>query len=286
MKWLVTGAGGVLGRAVLEVLAGPEGRGDHALGLDRSALDITDGTAVRTAVHRHRPDVVVNCAAYTAVDRAEAEETAAARANGDGPRLLAEACAESGARLCQVSTDYVFSGTGRVPYREDDLPAPGTAYGRTKLLGERAVLDLLPTTGAVLRTAWLYGVRGRSFVATMRDRAARGEAAWVVDDQYGQPSFAGDVAARIVALGRITDAHGVYHGTNSGVTTWFDLAREVYRLAGADPGMVRPIPTAALSGPVDRPAWTVLGHDRFAPIGLAPLRPWWRALRAAWHRLS
>lgn len=163
MRWLVTGAAGMLGRDTVAELAR---RGEDVTGLDRAALDVTRPDAVEDAVAAHRPDLVVNCAAYTAVDAAEHDELRALRVNGDGPAHLARACARHGARLVHVSTDYVFPGTARTPYPEDAPPAPRTAYGRTKLAGERAVLTALPDACAVVRTAWLYGAHGSSFVRT------------------------------------------------------------------------------------------------------------------------
>ncbi|MFI5683285.1 dTDP-4-dehydrorhamnose reductase [Streptomyces sp. NPDC051636] len=283
MRWLVTGAGGMLGRdTVGELLR----RGADVTGLDRAALDITDANAVRRAFAEHRPDIVVNCAAYTAVDDAETDEARALRINGEGPRLLARACAEHGARLIHVSTDYVFSGEARsTPYPEDHPPAPRTAYGRTKLAGERAVLEELPGASAVVRTAWLYGVHGRSFVRTMLELEGCRDTLDVVDDQRGQPTWSADVAARITDLGarlsRGTGAHGIFHATCSGEASWHELAREVFRLAGADPDRVRPTGSDAFPRPAPRPAYSVLGHDRWRETGLPPLRDWRSALHEA-----
>jgi dTDP-4-dehydrorhamnose reductase len=281
MRWLITGAGGMLGRDTVAELVR---RGEHATGLDHRALDITEPQAVRRAYEEHRPDVVVNCAAFTAVDAAETEEAQALAINGDGPRVLARACAAGGTRLIHVSTDYVFSGQARTtPYAEDDPPAPRTAYGRTKLAGERAVLAELPTTGAVVRTAWLYGVHGRSFVRTMIGLEADRPTLDVVDDQHGQPTWSADVAARIADLGpRVgPDLHGVFHATSAGEATWYDLAREVFRGIGADPDRVRPAGSDAHPRPAPRPAYSVLGHARWLRAGFAPPRDWRAALHDA-----
>ncbi|MFD7406135.1 dTDP-4-dehydrorhamnose reductase [Streptomyces sp. NPDC059866] len=281
MRWLVTGAGGMLGQDVVDTL---RGRGADVVALDRAALDVTRPDAVEAAFAGHRPDLVVNCAAYTAVDDAETDEERARCVNADGPRLLARACAASGARLLHVSTDYVFSGTARTsPYPEDLPPAPRTAYGRTKLAGERAVLAELPLTGAVVRTAWLYGVHGRSFVRTMLGLQARRDTVDVVDDQRGQPTWSADVAARIADLGpRLGPAlHGVFHATNSGEATWYDLAREVFGAIGADPARVRPTSSAAFPRPAPRPAYSALAHGRWREAGLPPPRDWRAALHEA-----
>ncbi|MDX2545971.1 dTDP-4-dehydrorhamnose reductase [Streptomyces sp. WI04-05B] len=281
MKWLVTGAAGMLGRDTVEELLR---RGENVVGLARAALDITDPDDVRRVFTDHEPDLVVNCAAYTAVDDAETDEETALRINGVGPRLLAQACAEHGARLIHVSTDYVFDGEARdTPYPEDHTPAPRTAYGRTKLAGEQAVLATLPDAGVVLRTAWLYGAHGGNFVRTMIDLEARRDTLDVVDDQRGQPTWSADVAVRIADLGpRIgPEAHGVLHATNSGETTWFELAREVFRLIDADPERVRPTTSAAFTRPAPRPEYSALGHRRWQQTGLGALRDWRTALHEA-----
>ncbi|MET8585982.1 dTDP-4-dehydrorhamnose reductase [Streptomyces collinus] len=280
--WLITGAGGMLGQ---DVLARLRRDGERAVGLARGELDIADGDAVREAVAAHRPGIVVNCAAWTAVDDAEAHEAEALRVNGDGPGRLAEACAESGARLVHVSTDYVFAGDGSAPYAEDAPTAPRGAYGRTKLAGERAVLAALPEAGYVVRTAWLYGAGGGNFVDTMIRLESSKDTVDVVDDQRGQPTWTVDLADRLVRLGQVASAGGapagIYHGTSGGETTWFALAREVFRLLGADPGRVRPTTSDAFVRPAPRPAYSVLGHERWRRAGIEPIRPWGEALEAA-----
>ncbi|MFC8088442.1 dTDP-4-dehydrorhamnose reductase [Streptomyces sp. NPDC057301] len=284
MRWLVTGAGGMLGRDLVEEL---RTRDEQVTGLDHPALDITAPDAVDRALAAHHPDVVVNCAAYTAVDDAEKDEESALRVNGDGPRILARACVAYEARLIQVSTDYVFAGDARTPYAEDAAPDPRTAYGRTKLAGERAVLDELPDASAVVRIAWLYGVHGRNFVRTMTELEARRDTVDVVDDQRGQPTWSADVAATIADLGpRVgRDMTGVLHATNSGEATWYDLAREVFRLLGADPDRVRPVTSEAFARPAPRPAYSVLAHGRRQRLGLAQARDWRTALHEALPRI-
>ncbi|KUO09072.1 dTDP-4-dehydrorhamnose reductase [Streptomyces sp. DSM 15324] len=280
MRWLVTGAAGLLGRDTVTELAR---RGEDVTGLDHTALDITRPDQVDRAVAAHRPDLVVNCAAYTAVDDAETDEARALRINGDGPRLLARSCAAHGARLIHVSTDYVFAGDATVPYPEDHPPAPRTAYGRTKLAGERAVLGELPDACVVLRTAWLYGVHGPSFVRTMLGLQARRDTLEVVDDQRGQPTWSADVAARIADLGPRTGrtATGILHATATGEASWYELTREILRLIGADPDRVRPTTSDAFPRPAPRPAYSVLGHARWRETGLRPLRDWRTALHTA-----
>jgi dTDP-4-dehydrorhamnose reductase len=277
-RWLITGAGGMLGQDLVSLL---RREGARVTGLARQDLDVTDVAAIAAALRRARPDVVVNCAAWTAVDDAETHEAAALAVNGRGPAGLAAACASSGARLVQVSTDYVFDGTARQPYPEDAVPAPLTAYGRTKLAGEEAVLGQLGDAGYVVRTAWLYGASGPNFVRTMIRLERLRPDVDVVDDQYGQPTWTADVASQIVALIGSAAAPGVYHATSSGQTTWCGLAREVFRLIGADPARVRPMTSDMLERPAPRPGYSVLGHERWATAGLAPIGDWQVSLSRA-----
>lgn len=273
-RWLVTGAGGMLGRDLTGVLEAAAGQQVTAAARDR--LDITDADAVGAAVAGH--DVVVNAAAWTDVDRAESEERAATRVNGDGPRVLAEACAKSGAVLLQVSTDYVFPGDVSRPYPEDAPTGPVNAYGRGKLAGERAVLELLPERGLVVRTAWLYGAHGRNFVSTMLDLAARRETVAVVDDQFGQPTWSRALAVRLAELGAAAAGGrapgGVYHGTAAGRVSWYGLARAAFELSGLDPARVRPTTSDRFPRPAPRPSYSVLGHDRWSRAELGPMSPW------------
>ncbi|MFF4028618.1 dTDP-4-dehydrorhamnose reductase [Streptomyces sviceus] len=282
--WLVTGAGGMLGQDVLARLAQS---GERYVALDRKALDLTDADAVSAALEEHRPAVVVNCAAWTAVDDAESREDEALAINGDGPRNLAEACARTGAVLLHVSTDYVFAGDATAPYAEDAPTAPRSAYGRTKLAGEKAVLAT--ERGYVVRTAWLYGTGGPNFVKTMIKLEGVKDTLDVVDDQRGQPTWSADLAGLLVELGRGalagTAPAGVYHGTNSGETTWHGFTQEIFRLLGADPDRVRPTTSEAFVRPAPRPAYSVLGHGRFAEAGIEPLRDWRTALTEAFPEI-
>ncbi|MGN6331851.1 MAG: dTDP-4-dehydrorhamnose reductase [Motilibacteraceae bacterium] len=273
-RWLVTGAGGMLGHDVLAVLAGRAQ--DDVLGLDRAALDVSDAASCLDAVRGC--DVVVNAAAYTRVDDAESHEPEAFAVNAVGAANLARACARHGATLVHVSTDYVFDGTAAAPYAEEAPLAPRSAYGRTKAAGEWAVRAELPERSYVLRTAWLYGEHGPSFVRTMRRLMGERETVDVVDDQHGQPTWSLDLAQRIAALVDAGAPAGTYHATNAGSTTWWGLARAVFELSGADPARVRPTTTDRFPRPAPRPAWSVLGHDGWERVGLAPLRPWREAL--------
>ena len=291
-RWLVTGAGGMLACDLTGLLAE---RGEHVTGMTREDLDITSATAVSSAVERLKPDVVVNCAAWTAVDDAETHEDAALAVNGHGPGHLAVACRDLGATLVQVSTDYVFDGIARQPYPEDAKPTPRTAYGRTKLAGEEAVRAALPHSSYIVRTAWLYGAHGPSFVRTMIRLARAGTSPAVVDDQHGQPTWTADVARQIHALIAAGAPAGTYHATSSGQTTWFGLAAEVFRLvfaAGSDansPERTVASPTlttsAAYQRPAPRPAYSVLGHDAWTASGVPPIGHWRDALLEAFPRI-
>jgi dTDP-4-dehydrorhamnose reductase len=264
----------MLGRDLTAALADQDVRA-----LTRHDLDVTDLDACRAAVAG--ADAVVNCAAWTGVDAAEAHEPAAFAVNGLGAAHLARACAERGAWLVHVSTDYVFDGRSTIPYAEPAPLSPRSAYGRTKAAGEWAVQALLPGRHHLVRTAWLYGNDGPSFVHTMLAVAARSaDPVPVVDDQHGQPTWTRDVAGRIVALVERRAPAGTYHATSSGVASWFDVAVAVFAAAGADPGRVHRTTTARVPRPAPRPAWSVLGHEAWARCGLDPIEAWQPRLQA------
>ncbi len=274
-RWLVVGALGMLGTDVVSALAGRE-----VTALDRPEIDITDVASATAAVAGH--DVVVNCAAWTAVDDAETREGDAFAVNAVGPANLARACADTGAWMVHISTDYVFAGDATAPYAVDAPIAPRSAYGRTKAAGEWAVRAELPERSLILRTAWLYGANGPNFVRTMKDLESSRETLEVVDDQRGQPTWSGDLAARLVQAVDVGAPPGTYHATSSGETTWFGLARRVFELLGADPERVRPTTSDRFVRPAPRPAYSVLDHRGWARAGLAPMRQWDEALQAAW----
>lgn len=278
MRWLVTGAGGLLGSELVSKLnSGTE----EVTALYRSDLDLSDAEAVRAAVRVHCPDVVVNCAAWTDVDGAEDNESDAMKVNGRAVRDLAAACARQDRILIHLSTDAVFDGAASAPYAEEANTSPINAYGRTKLMGEHAVLREHPKRGYVLRTAWLYGAHGRCFVGSISAQADQGGVIDVVADQYGQPTWTADVAGRIVALARVRPPAGVYHATNSGQASRWDLAREFFTMIGADPERIRPVNSERFPLAARRPTYAILGHSRWAVAGLPPMRPWQDALRCA-----
>ncbi|WP_454049421.1 dTDP-4-dehydrorhamnose reductase [Cellulomonas sp. Marseille-Q8402] len=268
MRWLVTGASGMLGQDVVALL---EDRGHEVTGLDRGALDITDPAATRDAAAGY--DVVANVAAYTAVDAAEADESAAFTVNAVGPALLARAAHAAGARLVQVSTDYVFDGAATAPYAEDAPIQPRSAYGRTKAAGEWAVRAEAPDH-LIVRTAWLYGAHGACFPKTIARVAAEKGGLDVVADQVGQPTWTVDLAdllERLVAAGAPA---GTYHGTSGGQTSWHGFAQAAVASAGLDPVIVRETTSEKFVRPAPRPAYSVLGHDALRAAGVEPIGDW------------
>jgi dTDP-4-dehydrorhamnose reductase len=225
----------------------------------------------------------VNVAGFTAVDAAETEQEAAFALNAEAPRTMAAACRRIGARLVQVSTDYVFAGTADRPYEVDDLTEPVNAYGRSKLAGEEAVLELLPDDGYVVRTAWLYGTIGRNFVRTMVRLEAERDTIDVVADQRGSPTWSEDLARGLLALAHSDAPAGVYHAVNAGESTWFQLAQAVFEELGADPGRIHPTTTQSLALPARRPAYSVLSMRAWTLAGLPPLPGWREAMAEAFR---
>ena len=282
MRFLVTGSGGQLGICLVRKIGASAG---HALAAapGHAQLDVADRAAVRAALDAARPDAVVNAAAFTWVDRCETERELAWRINAEAPGLLAQECAARGIRLVHVSTDYVFDGEARRPYTEEDPVSPRTEYGRGKLEGERRVGDAMP--GAlVVRTSWVFGP-GRNFIATMlgaadRRRAEGGEAPLrVVDDQFGSPTYAGDLASWILLLVE-GEARGLYHLANRGVATWWEVAREALDLAGFREVPIERVGTGEFPRPAPRPAYSALGCAKADAAGV--VRRGWRAALAAY----
>lgn len=255
-RLLVTGAAGLLGT---EVVAAANRRGLDVEAATRADLDVTDAQGVRAALVRHaghgRPAAVVNCAAYTSVDGAEAEPELAALVNGRGSANVATAAAEAGVLLAHVSTDYVFDGAAQVPYGPKHPAAPQSVYGRTKLEGERAALASSPTA-LVVRTSWLYGSGGHNFVTAMLDRGRKGADSRVVDDQRGRPTWARNTAEGILDL-LDRRARGIWHVADGGEATWLELAREAFRLSGIDMHLGS-VSTEDWGAPAPRPAYSVL----------------------------
>lgn len=276
---LVTGSKGMLGRDVVDLFS----ENATVIALGHEELDITDAEACADVVGKIGPDVVVNCAAFTKVDLCETERDKAYLLNAKGPEYLSLACSGKGAVLVHISTDYVFNGAGVRPYREDDEVAPLNVYGASKLAGERAVIG----SGAeyvIARTSWLYGRAGHNFVKTILRLAGEREVLRVVNDQVGSPTFTLDLAR---SLWNIIErrGRGVFHVTNQGSCSWYDLAGETMRLAGEDPARVVPIPTSEFPTPARRPRYSVLDNARYEALTGGPMRHWKDALKD-YFRLS
>ncbi len=270
MRVLVTGSAGQLGSDVADRLSAA---GDEVTGVDRSQLDIVVSEDVELLVAQVQPDVVINCAAFTAVDRCETEVDLAYDVNHYGVRVLAEACGRSGSHLVHVSTDYVFDGTLKRPYQEDDATSPQSVYGRSKLKGERAATEILGDACTIVRTSWVCGEQGNNMVKLVRRLAASGKPMSFVDDQRGCPTFTADLAPalRTLALDR---PGGIFHLTNAGPVSWYAFVREILAVSGDDPHLVTPIATSELDPPrpAPRPANSVLANARWVAEGRLPLR--------------
>lgn len=268
---LVTGGGGMLAHALGNLF------GDEVELATRDRLDITDSAAVAAAVRGRT--AVINTAALTAVDYAEGDEERAWAINVDGAANVARSCAVESARMIHLSTDYVFDGRATSPYSEDAPRNPQSAYGRSKKAGEDAVVTASSNGATIVRTAWLYGALGSSFVATMLAKARAGDAVNVVTDQVGQPTWTADVAERIRHL--LDAPPGVYHATNSGSCSWRDLAVAIYDSVGAPTTLVGQTTSDEFQRPAPRPAYSVLADGAPELLGIPPMRPWRDALAEA-----
>ncbi len=279
MKILITGSNGQLGtELVSRYLGRPQ---DELFVGDLPDLDITSEESVALIFANIAPELVINCAAWTAVDSAEEKEREAFAVNAAGPALLAQHCVRIGARLVHLSTDYVFSGDAHEPYAESAHAEPVTAYGRTKLAGENYVREILPENHVIIRTAWLYSPTGHNFVKTIMRAQRERDTLSVVTDQIGQPTSASDLADQIVALLDSYSGSGTFHGTNSGVTSWFEFARAIMFEIGEDPERVLPTDSSSYVQLAPRPAYSVLGHEAWASVGMEPMRDWRTALQDA-----
>ncbi len=269
MRLLVTGAGGMLG---LDVLAAGRDAGHEVVALTRRDLDITDRAAVHAAIAAAGPDAVINCAAYTDVDGAEADAAGAAAVNGDGPGHVAGAAGGAGAFMVHVSTDYVFDGSATRPYVESDRVAPRSQYGKSKLAGERAVAAAAPGGHTIVRTAWLFGAGGACFPRTIARLAGERDELTVVDDQVGCPTFTGHLAPALLRLAETRAAPGLVHVAGGGRCSWCEFAQEI--VARHDVSCaVRPVSSSEFVRPAPRPAWSVLVSERGEEV---PRLPHWR----------
>ncbi len=274
MKVLVTGAAGLLGRAVVREASR---RRHTVVAATRDVLDVTDGEACTWTMIAHRPDVVVHCAAYTAVDRAESEPDEATAVNRDGTRNVVDAADAVGARVVYPSTDYVFDGAARTPYRPHAPTAPLSVYGASKLAGEEEVRRSADAEHhLIVRTSWLYGDGGPNFVDTVRGLAARGRELRVVADQRGRPTWSATLAETVLDL-LDRGASGTLHACDAGTASWFELAEAVTRLAGT-PATLVPVSAEDYGAPAPRPSYSVLDlADTEAVLG-RPLPDWTRSL--------
>ena len=276
MRVLITGAGGQLG---IDVAAACAVAGDEVFAFDRDGLDIGSRSAAHNAITSLRPEAVINCAAWTAVDACEGDPDRALALNGTAVRWLAEASHRAGAHLVQVSTDYVFDGTLDRPYHEWDDTDPQSVYGLTKLIGEQEAL-VLGLSATVVRTSWVCGRNGSNMVKTVMRLADAHPQMSFVDDQFGHPTFTHDLAPvlRRLALDRLS---GVVHATNQGACSWYQFAGEVVAAMGKDPAMVQPIATVDLqpARPAPRPANSVLDNTVLRMAGFTPTRDFREPLR-------
>jgi dTDP-4-dehydrorhamnose reductase len=280
VKILITGIGGQVGRALASSIPAHV----QVVGCAHKDLDVSDERAVESYVRAHSPDVIVNAAAHTAVDRAESEPELARRVNADGPRHLAASAREVGARLIHISTDFVFDGASSVPYQPDSPTNPLSVYGVTKLAGETAVLEALPEHSVILRTSWVYASEGSNFVRTMLRVMNANGSVRVVADQVGTPTSARSLAATLWAIVDKPEIKGIHHWTDAGVASWYDFAVAIaeegaqLQLVSSDV-TVTPIATVEYPTPARRPPYSVLDKKSLASLGIVPLH-WRKRLRS------
>lgn len=272
MRILVTGAAGMLGRAMAPALAAHH----QVIALTRGDCDLCDETAVQLAFRLHKPEMVMHLAAFTNVDGCELEPAKAEAVNGLATRNVAKAAKEVGAALLYTSTDYVFDGRSTRPYREDDPPNPLSVYGRTKLAGERHVQEALERY-FIVRTSWLFGLGGKNFVTTVLRLAGGQSELRIVNDQRGSPTYTRHLAGKLAEL-ILTRAYGIYHLTGGGDCTWFEFARKIIEFSGCECVQVKPISSTECGRPAPRPGYSVLANRRLSALGLGLLPSWEKGL--------
>ncbi len=279
MKWLILGGEGQLGHAMQAELSATK---NVFRALSHAELDITNSSELSRIFSDERPNIVLNAAAWTDVDRAEEEESSARLVNSLGADLVAKESSKYAAKLVHVSTDYVFSGDSRLPWNEMAPLAPVSAYGRTKAEGEELVGRSYAEGTYIVRTAWLYSPWQRNFAKTMV-RLAKSEAKTidVVNDQIGQPTSALDLARQIRKMIERDVDPGIYHGTNSGEATWFEFARHIFEFMGINPERIQPVDSSQYQRPAKRPTYSVLGHQHWIDVGMPQMRDWHDALNDA-----
>lgn len=283
MNILVTGCNGQLGNEIQ--LLEREYPQHQWYNTDVQELNITDVNAIRQFVLEHQIDGIINCAAYTAVDKAEEQEELCTKLNAEAPAYLASAVGSRGGWMIQISTDYVFDGTGHVPYVEDDDTCPNSVYGRTKLVGELNVQKLCEKS-MIIRTAWLYSTFGNNFVKTMIRLGKERSELGVIFDQIGTPTYAHDLAHVIMTVVRRGIVPGVYHFTNEGVISWYDFAKAIHRIAGIKTCHVKPLHTAEYPTPARRPHYSVLDKTKIKKVYGIEIPYWEESLRDCIEKLK
>ena len=279
MSWLITGSEGQLGKAMQLALSRSN---IEFIPLNAKELDISNEAAIEESINKYRPKVILNAAAWTDVDGAENNKERVFDINANGPKYLAKSAKKYDATLVQISTDYVFSGPGNIPWAEDSTPKPISVYGHTKSAGESYVLEHYKERSYIVRTAWLYSAQGKNFVKTMTNLAINNDdEVRVVVDQIGQPTSAKDLVEQLIKMVCAEAPFGIYHGTNSGEVSWFDLAQEIFELSGAKVSRVIPVNSSEYTRPADRPQYSVLGHEKWKAAGLSTMRNWKIALEEA-----
>ena len=280
MKILVTGARGQLGYDICRVLAA---RGVPHRGIDIEELDLTNGQAVQVYLNEYRPDALIHCASFTAVDKAEDDAARCYAINADATRSLAKCCADLGAKMLYISTDYVFAGDGTQPHTEDEPAQPLSVYGKSKLMGEEYVRELLPAH-FIVRISWLFGINGSNFVRTMLRLSQTKSEISVVNDQIGSPTYSYDLAHLLCDI-ILTDRYGTYHASNEGFCSWAEFAAEIMRVSGSDTE-IRPIPSDEYPTRATRPHNSRLDKSRLKEAGFTPLPHWKDALLRYLNELS
>ncbi|MDQ7815347.1 MAG: dTDP-4-dehydrorhamnose reductase [Patescibacteria group bacterium] len=280
MKILITGAKGQLGT---ELAKNADGSKHELILTDMEEFDLTDRLSTESFLNLTKPEVIINCAAYTQVDAAEMNAEIARKVNADAPAALAAWCAKNGARFIHISTDYVFSGEHFVPYAESDEPDPRSVYGRTKLEGEQRVM-MADNKAIIIRTAWLYSPHGKNFVKTMLKLMTEKEELKVIADQIGSPTSAADLARAILSLLEKDDVKGIFHFTNEGVASWYDFAYAIARASG-NKCRVLPIKTEEYPLPAKRPAYSVLDKSKIKNL-IGPIRHWREALEECLEEIN
>jgi len=273
MKVLVTGVKGQLGYDVVKEL---EKRGMEAIGVDIDEMDITDAGSVSKVIKEARPDAVIHCAAYTAVDAAEENEELCRKVNAEGPKNIAEICKELDIKMIQISTDYVFNGQGENLWEPDDEAGPVSVYGQTKYEGELAVRNILEKY-FIVRIAWVFGINGKNFVKTMLNLSKNYDTIRVVNDQFGSPTYTYDLARLLVDMVQ-TEKYGVYHATNEGICSWYDFACAIFAEAGIEMNVI-PVSTEEYGAKANRPANSRMSKEKLTENGFEKLPQWQDALK-------